>query len=97
MVISAGTADLPVAEEAAETASICGSQVEKIYDGVAGIHRLLAHVDRIQQARCIVTVAGMEGALPSVVGGLAGCPVIAVPTSVGMVRTCKGLLHCSSC
>ena len=71
LVISAGTADLPVAEEAAETASICGSQVEKIYDaGVAGIHRLLAHVDRIQQARCIVTVAGMEGALPSVVGGL---------------------------
>jgi NCAIR mutase (PurE)-related protein len=92
LVISAGTADLPVAEEAVETASLCGSEVEKIYDaGVAGIHRLLAHVDRIQQARCIVTVAGMEGALPSVVGGLASCPVIAVPTSVGYGAHLQGL------
>ena len=84
LIISAGTADLPVAEEAAETAQISGANVERIYDaGVAGIHRLLAHYKSIQEARCIVTVAGMEGALPSVVGGLASCPVIAVPTSVG--------------
>ena len=84
LIISAGTADLPVAEEAAETAQISGANVERIYDaGVAGIHRLLAHYKSIQDARCIVTVAGMEGALPSVVGGLASCPVIAVPTSVG--------------
>ena len=84
LIISAGTADIPVAEEAAVTASISGANVERIYDaGVAGIHRLLAHTERIQQARCIVAVAGMEGALPSVVGGLAPCPVIAVPTSVG--------------
>ena len=83
LIISAGTADLPVAEEAAETAQISGANVERIYDaGVAGI-RLLAHYKSIQDARCIVTVAGMEGALPSVVGGLASCPVIAVPTSVG--------------
>ncbi len=84
LVISAGTADIPVAEEATVTASISGANVECIYDaGVAGIHRLLAHNEKIQQARCIVAVAGMEGALPSVVGGLAPCPVIAVPTSVG--------------
>ena len=84
LIISAGTADLPVAEEAAETAQISGANVERIYDaGVAGIHRLLAHYKSIQDARCIVTVAGMEGALPSVVGGLASCPVIAVPTSIG--------------
>ena len=92
LVISAGTADQPVAEEAAETASLCGSAVEKIYDaGVAGLHRLLAHVERIQQARCISTVAGMEGALPSVVAGLAGCPVIALPTSVGYGAHLQGL------
>ena len=84
LIISAGTADLPVAEEAAETAQISGANVERIYDaGVAGIHRLLAHYKSIQDARCIVTVPGMEGALPSVVGGLASCPVIAVPTSIG--------------
>jgi NCAIR mutase (PurE)-related protein len=84
LVISAGTADIPVAEEAAVTASISGAKVERIYDaGVAGIHRLLAHNEQIQNARCIVAVAGMEGALPSVVGGLAPCPVIGVPTSVG--------------
>jgi NCAIR mutase (PurE)-related protein len=84
LVISAGTADLPVAEEAAVTASVLGAQVERVYDvGVAGIHRLLAYVEKIQSARCIVVVAGMEGALPSVVGGLASCPIIGVPTSVG--------------
>jgi len=84
LVMSAGTADLPVAEEAATTASLLGAHVERIYDvGVAGIHRLLAHLEKIQHARCIVVVAGMEGALPSVVGGLARCPIIGVPTSVG--------------
>jgi len=92
LIISAGTADLPVAEEAAETAQISGARIEKIYDaGVAGIHRLLAYTETIQQARCIVTVAGMEGALPSVVGGLAACPVIAVPTSVGYGAHLQGL------
>jgi len=92
LVISAGTADIPVAEEAAVTASISGAKVERIYDaGVAGIHRLLAHNEQIQQARCIVCVAGMEGALPSVVGGLAPCPVIGVPTSVGYGSHLNGL------
>ncbi|MDF7797827.1 nickel pincer cofactor biosynthesis protein LarB [Pontiellaceae bacterium B1224] len=92
LVISAGTADIPVAEEAAETATISGANVERIYDaGVAGIHRLLAHNDKIQQARAIVCVAGMEGALPSVVGGLAPCPVIAVPTSVGYGSHLNGI------
>lgn len=92
LIISAGTADIPVAEEAFETASISGANVERIYDaGVAGIHRLLAHTEKIQQARCIVCVAGMEGALPSVVGGLAPCPVIAVPTSVGYGSHLNGI------
>jgi len=92
LVISAGTADIPVAEEAAVTAAISGANVERLYDcGVAGIHRLLAQNDKIQQARCIVAVAGMEGALPSVVGGLAPCPVIAVPTSVGYGSHLNGL------
>jgi NCAIR mutase (PurE)-related protein len=92
LVVSAGTADIPVAEEAFETASISGANVERIYDaGVAGIHRLLAHNEKIQQARCIVCVAGMEGALPSVVGGLAPCPVIAVPTSVGYGSHLNGI------
>jgi NCAIR mutase (PurE)-related protein len=92
LVISAGTADIPVAEEAAVTASISGAKVERLYDcGVAGIHRLLAQNEKIQQARCIVAVAGMEGALPSVVGGLAPCPVIAVPTSVGYGSHLNGL------
>ena len=92
LIISAGTADLPVAEEAAETAQISGANVERIYDaGVAGIHRLLAYCETIQAARSIVTVAGMEGALPSVVGGLAACPVIAVPTSVGYGAHLNGL------
>jgi len=92
LVISAGTADIPVAEEAAVTASISGATVERLYDcGVAGIHRLLAQNEKIQTARCIVAVAGMEGALPSVVGGLAPCPVIAVPTSVGYGSHLGGL------
>jgi NCAIR mutase (PurE)-related protein len=92
LVISAGTADIPVAEEAAVTASISGAKVERLYDcGVAGIHRLLAQNDKIQQARCIVAVAGMEGALASVVGGLAPCPVIAVPTSVGYGAHMNGI------
>jgi NCAIR mutase (PurE)-related protein len=92
LVISAGTADIPVAEEAAVTASISGANVERLYDcGVAGIHRLLAQREKIQGARCIIAVAGMEGALASVVGGLAPCPVIAVPTSVGYGSHLNGL------
>ncbi len=92
LIISAGTADIPVAEEAYETASISGANAERLYDcGVAGIHRLLAQQGKIQQARAIVCVAGMEGALPSVVGGLAPCPVIAVPTSVGYGSHLNGL------
>jgi NCAIR mutase (PurE)-related protein len=92
LIITAGTADIPVAEEAFETASIAGAKAERIYDaGVAGIHRLLAHNEKIQQARCIVCVAGMEGALPSVVGGLAPCPVIGVPTSVGYGSHLNGI------
>ena len=83
-IVAAGTSDLPVAEEAAITADITGNQVERIYDvGVAGLHRLLRRLDAIQKANVIVAVAGMEGALPSVVCGLVSKPVIAVPTSVG--------------
>lgn len=83
-VCTAGTADIPVAEEAARTAEFFGSYVDRIYDvGVCGIHRLLAQLDRISAANCIVAAAGMEGALASVIGGLADKPVIAVPTSVG--------------
>lgn len=84
VVACAGTSDLPVAEEAAVTCEALGNKVERIYDvGVAGIHRLLSHEQALQSAQCIIAVAGMEGALPSVVGGLVSCPVIAVPTSVG--------------
>lgn len=84
VIAAAGTSDLPVAEEAAVTAEMLGNQVVRLYDvGVAGIHRLLAHADDIAAANVVVAVAGMEGALASVVGGLASCPVIAVPTSVG--------------
>lgn len=84
VIVSAGTSDLPVAEEAVETARIMGSEVQTIYDvGVAGLHRLLGHSEQIQQANVVVVVAGMEGALPSVVGGLVAVPVIAVPTSIG--------------
>lgn len=83
-VVSAGTSDMPVAEEAALTAEILGSHVTRVYDaGVAGLHRLLAHLPELQSARAVVAVAGMEGALASVVGGLVSCPVVAVPTSVG--------------
>jgi len=83
-VISAGTSDIPVAEEAALTARMMGNRVAQLYDvGVAGIHRLLTHRDALTEARVIICVAGMEGALPSVVGGLVAVPVIAVPTSVG--------------
>jgi NCAIR mutase (PurE)-related protein len=91
-VLSAGTADIPVAEEAALTAGLMGNQVERLYDvGVAGIHRLLNQVDRLQKARVAVVVAGMDGALPSVVGGLVSVPVIAVPTSVGYGASFQGL------
>lgn len=83
-VVTAGTADIPVAEEAAITAETMGNQVDRIYDvGVAGIHRLFARLDRIRAANVIIVVAGMEGALASVVGGLVDKPVIAVPTSIG--------------
>ena len=84
VVASGGTSDLAVCEEAALTAETLGSRVTRLYDvGVAGLHRLLAHVEELQSARCVVAVAGMEGALASVIGGLVDCPVIAVPTSVG--------------
>ena len=84
LVVSAGTSDIPVAEEALLTARMMGNRAEHLYDvGVAGIHRLLEHREKLTQARVIICVAGMEGALPSVVGGLVAVPVIAVPTSVG--------------
>jgi len=84
LVVSAGTSDIPVAEEALLTARMMGNRTEHLYDvGVAGIHRLLQHREKLTQARAIICVAGMEGALPSVVGGLVAVPVIAVPTSVG--------------
>ena len=84
LVVSAGTSDIPVAEEALLTARMMGNRAEHLYDvGVAGIHRLLDHREKLTQARVIICVAGMEGALPSVVGGLVAVPVIAVPTSVG--------------
>jgi len=92
LVISAGTADLPVAEEAIETASIMGNYVERLHDvGVAGLHRLLGSLDIINSARVLIVVAGMEGALPSVVAGLVNKPVIAVPTSTGYGASFKGL------
>jgi NCAIR mutase (PurE)-related protein len=91
-VVSAGTSDIPVAEEAVVTAEVMGNDVEHLYDvGVAGIHRLLANRDILVQARVIIVCAGMEGALPSVVGGLVGVPVIAVPTSVGYGAAFKGV------
>lgn len=92
VVCSAGTADIPVAEEAARTAEYFGARVERIYDaGVAGIHRLLAHTGELQRANCVIAVAGMEGALASVIGGLVDKPVIAVPTSVGYGASMHGL------
>lgn len=91
-VLCAGTSDLPVAEEAAVTAEIMGNRVERIIDvGVAGLHRLLARLDSLQNANVIIAVAGMEGALPSVVAGLVSKPVIAVPTSVGYGANLGGL------
>jgi hypothetical protein len=91
-VVTAGTADVPVAEEAAVTAETMGCQVERIYDvGVAGLHRLLGHREHLLRARVIIVVAGMEGALASVVGGLVSAPVIAVPTSVGYGASFQGL------
>lgn len=91
-VCTAGTADIPVAEEAAQTAEYFGSHVERIYDvGVSGIHRLFSQLDIIQSANCVIAVAGMEGALASVLGGLVDKPVIAVPTSVGYGACMEGL------
>ena len=92
VVLTAGTSDIPVAEEAAVTAEVLGNATERIYDvGVAGLHRLLGQYDRMRQARVIITVAGMEGALPSVVAGLVKTPVIAVPTSIGYGASFGGL------
>lgn len=92
VVCTAGTTDIPVAEEAAQTAEFFGAYVERIYDvGVSGIHRLLARLETIQSANCVVAVAGMEGALASVLGGLVSRPVIAVPTSVGYGASMNGL------
>lgn len=91
-VCTAGTADIPVAEEAAQTAEYFGAHVERVFDvGVCGIHRLLSELDVVQEANCVVAVAGMEGALASVIGGLVSNPVIAVPTSVGYGASMNGL------
>lgn len=90
-VVTAGTSDIPVGEEAAIMAEYMGCIVDRIYDvGVAGIHRLLSHTELLQASKAIVAVAGMEGALPTIVGGLVSCPVIAVPTSVGYGASLKG-------
>jgi NCAIR mutase (PurE)-related protein len=92
VILTAGTSDVPVAEEAYVTCGILGNEAERIYDvGVAGLHRLLGEYDRIRAARVVIAVAGMEGALPSVVAGLVSVPVIAVPTSVGYGASFKGL------
>jgi len=92
LVISAGTSDIPVAEEAALTCEVMGNRVERLYDvGVAGIHRFLTHLDKLKKAKVIIVVAGMEGALPSVVGGLVDKPVIAVPTSIGYGASFGGM------
>lgn len=91
-VCTAGTADIPVAEEAAKTSEFFGSKVSRVYDvGVSGIHRLLSKVDVLNEANCVVAIAGMEGALASVVGGLVSVPVVAVPTSVGYGASLGGL------
>ena len=91
-VCTAGTADIPVAEEAAQTAEFFGSRVQRFYDvGVSGIHRLLSKAEEIQSANCVIAIAGMEGALASVIGGLVSNPVIAVPTSVGYGASMHGL------
>jgi NCAIR mutase (PurE)-related protein len=91
-VVSAGTSDVPVAEEAAVTSEFLGNDTDRIYDvGVAGLHRLIGRLEKIREARVIITVAGMEGALPSVVAGLVKAPIIAVPTSVGYGASFRGL------
>jgi NCAIR mutase (PurE)-related protein len=91
-IITAGTSDIPIAEEAVVTCDILGNETETIYDvGVAGIHRLFGEFERIKQARVIITVAGMEGALPSVVAGIVSVPIIAVPTSIGYGASLKGV------
>ncbi len=91
-IVSAGTSDMPVAEEAARTCELLGTRVERVYDaGVAGLHRLLDRLDLIRGAEVVVAVAGMEGALATVVGGLVACPVIAVPTSIGYGANFQGL------
>ncbi|MFA5099989.1 MAG: nickel pincer cofactor biosynthesis protein LarB [Candidatus Omnitrophota bacterium] len=91
-VVCAGTADIPVAEEAAATAEIFGNRVERVYDvGVAGLHRLFDCFSSISDSSCIIVLAGMDGALPSVIGGMAMCPVIAVPTSIGYGANFKGI------
>ena len=92
LVACAGTSDLPVAEEAVVTAELMGNSVDRLYDvGVAGLHRLLQAQDRLHRARVLIVVAGMEGALPSVIGGLVRVPVIAVPTSVGYGASFNGI------
>jgi hypothetical protein len=92
LIVAAGTSDLPVAEEAKVTALALGNRVKTLYDvGIAGIHRILAHIDLINSSSVIIVVAGMEGALPSVVGGLTDRPVIAVPTSVGYGASFGGI------
>src|SRR5262245_26611414 len=92
LVVSAGTADIPVSEEAAVTAELMGNRVERLYDvGVAGLHRLLGSVEKLRTASVLIVVAGMEGALPSVIGGLVDRPVIAVPTSIGYGASFNGL------
>lgn len=92
LIVTAGTSDIPVAEEAALTAEALGNKVERVYDcGVAGLHRTLNHMDQILSASVIIAIAGMEGALASVIGGLSDCPVIAVPTSVGYGASFEGL------
>ena len=91
-IVTAGTSDIPIAEEAAITAEIFGNRVERIFDvGVAGIHRLVDNLPRIRNARIVVVIAGMEGALPSIVAGLISRPVIAVPTSIGYGANFQGL------
>lgn len=92
VIVCAGTSDIPIAEEACITCELLGANIKRLYDvGVAGIHRLLVHIELLQRANCIVVVAGMEGALPSVVGGLVDKPVIAVPTSVGYGASFNGV------
>ncbi len=92
LVATGGTSDIPVAEEAAVTAEALGNEVERLYDvGVSGLHRLLSHMDEVMSASVIIAVAGMEGALASVIGGLSDCPVIAVPTSVGYGASYEGI------